>query len=415
MTSARKFRGTCYLIEGINSAASVLYFNYLYFYFRHQYGFGNKDNLLLAAFIGLIYTVASWQGGKVAARIGYFNALKVGFGIMAVGLLVGSQLHTVTGEIAAAGFTNMGMCLTWPTLEALISEGDAPAAAIGLYNVVWAAANALAYFLGGTLIEKLGYRSIFYAPFGLLLVQLLLVAMLEKIPVIAAPFEPGRPPPPPDPRRPSPARARSFQHMAWLANPFAYIAINTLFAVIPGIAAKFQLSPMLAGFACSLWCFARLGIFVLLWFWTGWHYRFRWLAGAFVLLILSFATILTTPNLALLLISQVLFGGAIGLMYYSSLYYSMDASDTKSEHGGIHEAIIGLGNCLGPAVGAGALLFLPRVPNAGAMAVSVLLVGGFGGLLAIWKKSQMRDGSAQEDRPGAPAQKNLASSSTGVK
>ena len=56
--------------------------------------------------------------------------------------------------------------------------------------------------------------------------------------------------------------------MAWLANPFAYIAINTLIAVMPGLAARLHLTPMLAGFACSLWCFARLGAFVLLWLWT---------------------------------------------------------------------------------------------------------------------------------------------------
>ena len=32
---------------------------------------------------------------------------------------------------------------------------------------------------------------------------------------------------PPDPHRPSPAKTRAFLRMAWLANPFAYIAINT--------------------------------------------------------------------------------------------------------------------------------------------------------------------------------------------
>ncbi len=39
----------------------------------------------------------------------------------------------------------------------------------------------------------------------------------------------------------------------------------------------------------------------------------------------------------------------------------MDASDAKSEHGGIHEAAIGAGNCVGPAIGAAALQFLPQL------------------------------------------------------
>jgi predicted MFS family arabinose efflux permease len=144
---------------------------------------------------------------------------------------------------------------------------------------------------------------------------------------------------------------------------------------------------MLAGFVCSLWCFVRLGMFVFLWYWTGWHYRFRWLAAAFGLLILSFVTILTAPNLALLFAAQLLFGGAIGLIYYSSLFYSMDASDTKSEHGGIHEAAIGLGNCLGPGLGAVSLQFLPHSANSGAVAVAGLLLCGFGGLFVLRRKA----------------------------
>ena len=135
-------------------------------------------------------------------------------------------------------------------------------------------------------------------------------------------------------------------------------------------------------------CFARLGAFVLLWLWTDWHYRFRWLLGAFVALIATFTTILCAPNLAVLIAAQILFGGAIGLIYYSSLFYSMDAGEAKGEHGGIHEAAIGCGNCLGPAVGAASLQFFPQYTNSGAMAVSALLLCGFGTLLAIWKTAR---------------------------
>ena len=34
--------------------------------------------------------------------------------------------------------------------------------------------------------------------------------------------------------------------------------------------------------------------------------------------------------------------------------------ETKGEHGGIHEAAIGLGNFAGPALGAASLDFLPQ-------------------------------------------------------
>jgi predicted MFS family arabinose efflux permease len=388
VNAQKKFLAACYTIEGINSFATVIYFNYLYFFFRDRFGFDNKHNLALAALIGLIYTLASWQAGKFAQRCGNFTALKIGFGVMAAGLAVGSQLHFVTGAIAAACVVNVGMCFTWPVLEALVSEGANPARAVGIYNIIWAIANASAFFIGGTLIEKLGYRSIFFVPLAFMLLQFALVFWLEKIhPAKIAP-EIGKEFSAHEKNHTSPARAKNFQRMAWLANPFAYIAINTLIAVLPGIAAKFQLSTSLAGFVCSLWCFARVAAFVALWRWTAWHYKFRWLAGAFALLIVSFAVILVVPALAVVLLAQIFFGVAIGLIYYSSLFYSMDASDTKSEHGGIHEAAIGAGNCIGPAVGAAALQFLPQFQNSGAIAVSVLLLCGFGGLVGIWKTAK---------------------------
>jgi len=384
---ANKFRAACYTIEGLNSFATVIYFNYLYFLFRDRFGFNDKQNLALAALIGLIYTFASWQAGRFAQRRGYFTALKTGFGIMAAGLVAGSQLGSVPGLIAAACVVNIGMCFIWPTLEALVSEGANAARAVGIYNITWAVNNALAYFVGGAIIEKFGYQSIFYVPLALILTQFVLVFWLEKIHVnhVAPGVEKGLPP---EPNRPSAEKAGTFQRLAWLANPFAYIAINTLIAVMPGIAAKFHLSPMLAGFVCSLWCFARVFTFIGLWQWTAWHYRFRWLATAFALLILSFGTILTSSHLALLLGAQVFFGLAIGLIYYSSLFYAMDASDTKGEHGGIHEAAIGIGNCVGPAVGAASLQFLPQFASSGAIAVSVLLLCGFGGLVGIWKSAK---------------------------
>ena len=143
---------------------------------------------------------------------------------------------------------------------------------------------------------------------------------------------------------------------------------------------------MLAGFCCSIWCFARCGAFLSLWLWDGWHYRFRWLLAAYVMLVGSFAAILLVPNLAVLLLAQLFFGGALGLIYYSSLYYSMDQSETKSEHGGLHEAAIGLGNFAGPAVGATSLYLLPRHANAGALAVTGVLLLGLGGLAMVWRR-----------------------------
>ena len=381
-----KFRTACYVIEGLNSFAVAIYFNYLFFFFRDKFGFNDRQNLELAAFIGVIYVFASLGAGKIAQRIGYFTALKMGFGLMAVGLAAGLFCHSLGGQIALACVVNVGMCFIWPVLEALISKGGDTARAVGIYNIVWAITNATAFFIGGTLIEKLGYESIFHLPLALMILQFTLVFWLEKIQPQYHSKE-AETASAHSVNQSAPAIAKNFQRMAWLANPFAYIAINTLLAVLPGVAHRFDLSPMFAGFACSLWCFVRVAAFVVLWRWSGWHYQFRWLITAFVLMVISFATILVVPNLAVMLVAQIIFGATIGLMYYSSLFYAMDAHDSSSEHGGIHEAAIGIGNCLGPAAGATALWLAPQNPSVGAWTVTGLLTLGLGGLVWLRKKT----------------------------
>jgi hypothetical protein len=148
------------------------------------------------------------------------------------------------------------------------------------------------------------------------------------------------------------------------------------------MAQRLGLSTAVSGVFASVWLFARLGTFALLWRWTGWHYRFRWLVASFVLLIASFATLLLVSKVWLLVLAQVAFGLAVGLIYYSSLFYSMDVGETKGEHGGLHEAAIGVGIFLGPTVGSASLYLLPHQPLASVWAVSGSLVVGLAGL--IW-------------------------------
>jgi MFS family permease len=175
--------------------------------------------------------------------------------------------------------------------------------------------------------------------------------------------------------------------MAWVANPFAYVAMNTLIPLIPQLASRFQLTTTLAGFVASVWLFARLGAFALLWRWTSWHYRFGWLLGAFVVMIASFVVLLLTSSLAVLVVAQLVFGLGVGLIYYSSLFYSMDVgAESQGEHGGYHETLIGIGILLGPAVGAASSYLAPAAPRAGVWAVGSLLCGGLAILLWVRRR-----------------------------
>jgi predicted MFS family arabinose efflux permease len=407
--SRRQIKTWYFVLEGLNSFATVFYCYYLYFFMEKVFGFGNRANLTLAALNGFICIFAAWWGGKFAQRFGNFTALKLGFFTMMTALACGLLVQTVTGHILVMAVMLLGMCFTWPTLEAMASEGetsDGIQRMLGIYNVIWAGTGALADFAGGMMLDKLGPKSIFYIPATIQFIQLVITFWVasrsrrrkepDANPGMESRLQPVEFPQVHDPHarakgnepqlehNPRPiAKAKWFLRMAWLANPFAYIALNTVIAVVPGVANKLGLSATLAGFCCSVWCFARFAAFFGLWAWSGWHYRFRWLLTAYLALLLTFALIVLAPNLALLILAQIVFGAALGLIYYSSLFYSMDLSETKSEHGGIHEAAIGLGNFAGPAVAAGSLFFLPQYASSGVLGVCVLLVGGLGGLIAM--------------------------------
>ena len=378
----RQLKNSYFVLEGANSFATMFYFSYLFFFMRHEFGFGNLGNLTLGAINGLVYIPAALFGGRFAQRRGYFNALKTGFGTMALALTAGCALPFIVGQVAVLMLWTAGMAFTWPALEALAVEGESAAdvpSVIGRYNVVWAGTCALGYFVGGTVLETLGWRSLFWLPATLHFTQFAAVFYLGKQARHHPHHTGASPAPAPAPHHPDGAPravARQFQRMAWLANPFAYIAINTAIPLLPEIASRLQLTTAQAGFFCSVWQFARLGAFAILWRWTGWHYRFGWLLSAFVLLIAGFISLLILPQPGLLVVAQLVLGWAVGLIYYSSLFYSMDASDTHGEHGGLHEAALGFGIFGGPAIGALALRFLPQQANVSAWAVNgVLLVG----------------------------------------
>lgn len=380
----RNLKAGYFVLEVSNAFATVFYFNYLFFYMHSRFQFEDAGNLTLAALNGFVYMLAAWLGGRFAQRYGYLLSVQLGLVCMSLSLITCSFLTHAAAFYPAIALWSLGLCLTWPALEALISEGETRAGLqwmVGAYNVVWAAGSALAYFTGGALLRLLGAHALFWLPLGIHVVQFAFAEWLKRQPPKPFPLghelmldhlAAGSPAEPPAARNP-----KAFLRMAWVANPFAYMAINTVIAVMPNLAGNLNLSLAMAGVVCSLWFIARLVAFTVLWKWPGWHYRFRWLVSAYGLMITSFLLMLTVPRIWVVVPAQLVFGLCVGLLYYSSLFYSMDVGETKGEHGGIHESALGGGVFVGPAVGATTLYLYPHATSLSIGVVSfLLLIGG---------------------------------------
>jgi len=436
---ARPNKIGCFTLEAFNSLGTTYYFYYIYFFTEKQFGFDKSQNLLLAAALGLTYGIASILGGRFAQRRGYFTALKVGYATMAITIGIAAFVQSLSIHLVLMFVAMAGMAITWPALEALVSEGDPRELPrnLGIYNLIWSGLGAIAYFTGGAIIEAGTFRALFVVAAALHLIQLALTFWVARTtsgrpnslspqrgegrgegwersvgtdvsdlsghstphPQSLSPLRgegcnahgavrtPGSTMQAPEKLR-SPVSAKIFLHMAWFANPFAYLAINTVIAVVPSLANRLQLTVVQAGIVCSVWLFTRTASFLWLWMWPKWHYRFRWLASAYVVMTVSVVAMLLAPNLWVLISAQVFFGLALGLIYYSSLYYSMDVGETKGEHGGFHEAMIGAGNFVGPGIAAIALRVFPNLPSSSTWAVLALMCCGLGGLL--WLRFRRR-------------------------
>ena len=370
-----------FLIEFLNCYAAIYYSNFIFFYLRRAFGFGEAENLLTAAAGGFVYVIAAWLGGKSAQRYGCIRAFCLGACGVISAMILGMTFPIPAVQVAVYCLWTLGICFTWPSLETLISDkagGQLPRV-VGIYNVIWAGGAALAYFTAGMLIEKLGMVSVFWIPLGITAAELALALCAARW--VIKENNQRHQQETPAPAVSSPSEAKRFLYMAWLCSPFSYVAINTIIPLIPSIAAKLNLSTGMAGVVCSLWMFARLVAFVSLWQWRGWHYHFRWLAGSYLIMIVSFLGILMAKSVLLLLAAQSGFGLSIGLIYYSSLYYSMNVLKNQAANAGMHEAMIGAGLFLGPAFGAVTLYFLSSTIISGVCSVGGLLCAGFSGLL----------------------------------
>lgn len=396
----RHYKSLFFILTGLNSFATTFFFNYLLFLFRNQFHFGRKETLALGAVHGLIYLFFSWRGGRLAQRLGYLPTLGLGLSIMLASLAVAGSLPAFAAQVGALMAWTAGMSLTWPALEALVCDGEDDRGLprmVGIYNLTWAGTAALGYFIGGAIFDHLGLAGLYGVPLAVLSLQIGTVAWLARhepgSPIAATAEETPAASPAPAAHAPEaaalaqPVPPEVFLKMAWLANPFAYMAINTIVLIIPDLARHFHLTPTQSGIFCSVWFFMRLLAFAVLWKWTAWHYRFRWLAGSYVALVIGFLILLLAPQLWLVIVAQILFGLATGLIYYSSLFYAMDVGEaSQGEHGGLHEAAIGLGICAGPALGAASLYAYPGSPHTGTYAVGLLLLTGLAGLLWLrWR------------------------------
>lgn len=339
-----------YLVEALTATGVTLFVNSLYFWTQRFRGYSHADNLLLSMVFGLAYVPMAWWGGRLADRSGYDRMIRRALFLLAALLVCG--LWTVAWRglpfILLAGYVG-SMALLWPAIEGAVAHRPSNrslANRVGLYNLTWATGNAFGFFIGGAVFAW-SPNAIFWVA-GLIHAATWLrwlrpprrITVVEAAPIVA-------PPSTPIPLE----RKRFFMRMGWTANALSYVLQGVLLALTPLLAERLALTPEYAMWLTCSFFVARGLAFALFRSWSGWHYHAGWSLLALWLAPLAMLGMFLTSSVSIALGLLVLFGFTIGLSYYASIYYSLDFGQTKGALGGLHEAILGVGQVFGPLLG----------------------------------------------------------------
>jgi hypothetical protein len=385
--------GRLLVITFIESFATTLIERGVYFYSHDRLGFTDGENLGLALGFGAAYALGALASHRISHRMSEKRLLVAtliaqfaGFATLffSAGATLLVAMNTVLGCING---------LKWPVIESYVNAGRTPAAqarAVGLFNISWAPAVAVALVLAGPLIGW--WSPSLFAAAGLLnLVSLTLVRPLERRPGHLAFDHPERPVPA------SMERFRSLLAASRWSMLGSYSLMWVLAALLPRVYADLDIDVTAATALSAVLDGVRTASFLGLGLWVGWHNR-RWTQVVVIFgLPLGFFLTLFGPNiaaalggggglgLATVLVGEVVFGVVAGTTYYAALYYAMVVKNAAVEAGGAHEGLIGAGFAIGPLAGLAGGWIAPLVggPVAGmAVGIAPIIVASSAG--AVW-------------------------------
>lgn len=382
--------GWLYAIEAMATVGGTLMSVGIFFYMKYRFGWRMPQNFLLAAGQGIAYVPGALLAGPAARKFGHRSTLGVVYVVlscltgMACLLAWKGGPHSAAGVVAALLAYTFAIGITWPILEGLVASGGNPfgiARRIGIYNVIWPAGGALAIAVEGTVLN-FWIGGLFLIPGLLHLLSALLLSLLaagRKPPVFPASIEPSL-----SVTLPEPELLRKRKLALWLSRtalPATYVVIYGLMPMMPSLPTVRPLPTALQTVVASVWLSTRWIAFVILALSSWWHTRPRALLWAAVIMLVAFFGMTLRPtggaspatDLASMIAWQAVLGLAIGMIYSGSLYFGMVLSDGSTEHGGYHEALIGLGWILGPAAGAAAEAIRPDSLWLGTAAVGMVI------------------------------------------
>jgi len=385
----------------LNSLGSGVVTTGIVFLAEAAYGFDRTDNYWLALLLGVTYIVGALGASPMIRRLrGVFPGLTPRAIIAWLMAFAGSlcalpwlaramspSTEPTAGSWAVWVLVGIYGPLTgvlWPMVESFLSggrSGNTLRRATGRFNISWSSALVVAFVAMTPLVQL--------AP---LLVILILggvhigsIALLRWFPGTPAAHIHEH-------HEPHPPVYRSLLSVMRLLLPTSYVLYSALNPYLQPAFESLGIQKSRHTIVAATWLLARVITMVAFERFSGWHGRWWVPIVGGILLTAGFAVTVLSPQFiepvppdaadiliiharqvanlatAFAILGLVVFGVGMGVIYCAAIYYAMEVGSAEVDAGGKHEALIGVGYTLGPAI---ALL------ATGGVAAGVLTEGRF--------------------------------------
>lgn len=396
-----------YIAHGLASFMASLTSNAVFFFAGYALHEPAEVQLGMASAGGLVYTLSAILGGRIVDRLGQRRLASYMVLICIPIFFFGAAAviyRSLLGVFLFLLLLNFSTAPLWPAIESALSCCPGKlrlTKRITLYNINWSVTGFIAGGIVGSLALWLSWAGVFYIAAGLSIIVWIIIVFFS---IPQSEFRVGQAEDSPEELERTKAilasrQSKTLLHMAWLSNMLSYVACNAVTAIMPTITISLGIkSYALATALASVWTFTRIIGFLLTTVWTGWHYRIHWIMISYASLAMGTVTLLLSQSVMILILSQILFGIAVALLYSGSLYYAMHLSHGSGSNAGLHEGIIGIGTVIGPGVAAISGPPDSIIPKA--LAIFVILGIG-GGILTIMARRAKGIGSVLTHTQGS--------------
>jgi len=366
--------------------------NALPFVTEHDFHFTKSENLALAIMEAVVYIAAAFHCGRIVKSLrGHLSPRGVIQATLWAQALVCPLplFFGVPGIIITAFVTSVVGAIMWASIESFLSagrHGHALRASIGLFNVTWTAAVAIAFYLMAPLFLTDQSR-----------IAILAIGPCCLIAGMCLRWFPKNPAPPSDAPHATfiPAVYRPLRSASRFLIPTSYLLIGALLPLLPYVIERLEIIPVLATPVAATWLTMRVITITGMWRLHFWHGRWSTLAVGAALMTIGFAAAVLANSLAMLAIGLMAFGAGQAILYYASLYYALSVGHGDVGDAGTFEALVGGGYLLGP------IASLAGVALGGGVNVvwCVLAVAGLASLLALREWWRWRRNPPHDDQP----------------